>query len=297
MAITAQRPAAATRRCSASRRSSCSSAPTSSTSSPSGCAGGSAIPRRSRRSTCAAGRRSSPSPIGGIPAAHERASSAPLAGAWDGVGDGLISCRARSRGSCRPAATACRSASTSARRRRARPAAGTRTTASRPDDPARPDRRAGRTTGARTPTTRSTLNGWKTSDSADGRAAAGRGPLLAGHADDVEPRTSPQLLTFTVTPARYHGPTDPLAADAGPARPDGDRPAASVTVRLHRDASSATANGPYTVTALMPIDGNEPGELNQETLRAAGTTYPDEITDLYLDVPDGALRPAASPRP
>ena len=43
------------------------------------------------------------------------------------------------------------------------------------------------------------------------------------------------------------------------------------------------------MTALVPIAGNEPGELNQENLRAAGTAYPVEVTDLYLEVPEGAM--------
>ena len=43
------------------------------------------------------------------------------------------------------------------------------------------------------------------------------------------------------------------------------------------------------MTALIPIEGNDPGQLNQENLRAAGTTYPVEIKDLYLDVPEDAM--------
>ena len=78
------------RRCSASPRSSCSSARTSSTSSPNGCGGGSAIRPRSRRSTCAAGRCSSRSRSLASFVLTQTAASAPLAGAWDGVEDGLL---------------------------------------------------------------------------------------------------------------------------------------------------------------------------------------------------------------
>ena len=40
----------------------------------------------------------------------------------------------------------------------------------------------------------------------------------------------------------------------------------------------------------MPIYGNGPGELNEEALREASTTYPDDIKALYLD-PGQALGP------
>ena len=94
-------------------------------------------------------------------------------------------------------------------------------------------------------------------------------------------------MTFKVTPARYTGrpilsPLTPSLVDQG------------ATVRLIGDGPYINSierdgNGPYTVTALVPIAGNEPGELNQENLRAAGTAYPVEVTDLYLEVPEGAI--------
>lgn len=54
------------------------------------------------------------------------------------------------------------------------------------------------------------------------------------------------------------------------------------------------ATGPYTVTARIPIVGDEvDGGLTENRLRAAGTAYPPEVTALYLDVPDGTLGPDA----
>ena len=110
--------------------------------------------------------------------------------------------------------------------------------------------------------------------------------LLQDTAEAPNPESS-EPLTFKVTPARYTGrpilsPLTPSLVDQG------------ATVRLIGDGPYINSierdgNGPYTVTALVPIAGNEPGELNQENLRAAGTAYPVEITDLYLEVPEGAI--------
>ena len=60
--------------CTRSRRCSCSSASTRSTSSPTGCAGGSAIHRRSRGCTCAAGSVFIAAAVSGSLAAHQRRS-------------------------------------------------------------------------------------------------------------------------------------------------------------------------------------------------------------------------------
>ena len=53
------------------------------------------------------------------------------------------------------------------------------------------------------------------------------------------------------------------------------------------------ASGPYTVTALTPINGLGPGQVNIAALRATETNYPDEIKALYLPLPDGSLGPNA----
>ena len=47
------------------------------------------------------------------------------------------------------------------------------------------------------------------------------------------------------------------------------------------------------MTALVQVDGNDPGQLNEERLRAAGTDYPQEISSLYLGVADGSFGPFA----
>ncbi|MDP9483799.1 MAG: transglutaminase domain-containing protein, partial [Chloroflexota bacterium] len=110
--------------------------------------------------------------------------------------------------------------------------------------------------------------------------------LLQDTAEAPNPEVT-EPLTFRVTPAGYQGRSilSPLIPDLldqkATVRLIGDGPFIG---SIERDGS-----GPYTVTALMPIAGNGAGELNQENLRAAGTAYPVEVTDLYLEVPDGAM--------
>jgi transglutaminase-like putative cysteine protease len=130
-------------------------------------------------------------------------------------------------------------------------------------------------------------NGWKPSTSAsivrnDGDA------LLSGSPD--APNPDPKLTTpvvFTVTPARYTG--HPILSPLTPSTVD-----TQATVRLvgggpFLGAIERDGDGPYTVTALVPIEGNDPGQLNQEALRSAGTDYPVEVASLYLEVPADAM--------
>jgi transglutaminase-like putative cysteine protease len=129
------------------------------------------------------------------------------------------------------------------------------------------------------------LNGWRPSEG----AAIAREPgaaLLEGSPDAANLDVS-RPLTFSVTPARYAGrlvlsPLTPTLVDQRATV--GLVGEGSFLGNIERDGS-----GPYTVTALIPIEGNEPGQLNQENLRAAGTSYPVEIKDLYLDVPENAM--------
>ncbi len=129
------------------------------------------------------------------------------------------------------------------------------------------------------------LNGWKPSEGSEVVRQAGE-ELLKDTAEAPDPALT-EPVTFKVTPARYTGrpilsPLIPSVVDQG------------TTVRLIGDGPfigsvERDGNGPYTVTALVPIAGNKTGELNQENLRAAGTAYPVEVTDLYLEVPEGAI--------
>jgi transglutaminase-like putative cysteine protease len=134
------------------------------------------------------------------------------------------------------------------------------------------------------------LNGWSMSNTSTVDRGAGDG-LLTGYADNVAPEGRKEV-SFSVIPADFGSSTI-----LSPATPEKVDEGARLTV-VGLDGYFATVdrnggNGPYTVTALVPVEGNDPGQLNEELLRAAGTDYPREIRSLYLGVADGQLGPFA----
>ncbi len=113
--------------------------------------------------------------------------------------------------------------------------------------------------------------------------------LLDGLADNVATQGRHELVA-TVTPEDFSGPTI-LSPDA----PIGVNEPSRVSVlgtgyfsTVERDGG-----GPYELRALVPVNGEEPGQLNQEALRAAGQDYPQEVRDFYLGVVEGSLGPDA----
>jgi transglutaminase-like putative cysteine protease len=111
--------------------------------------------------------------------------------------------------------------------------------------------------------------------------------LFVGLADAVDP-AGLHSFTFTVTPGDFHGPT--ILSPGTPVD-------VNVTTRLtyvghtgyfamlERDGGS----GSYTVTALTQPPVSTPGQLTQAELRVAGTAYPQEVKDLYLQVAPGSI--------
>lgn len=114
--------------------------------------------------------------------------------------------------------------------------------------------------------------------------------ILDQQADDVDP-IGRQRVTFTVIPGGFAAatmisPVTPIEADV-PTR-------LSVVGKEGRFATlTRDGDGPYTVTALVAVPGDGAGQLNDRTLAATGSTYPTDIKELYLDVPQGALGPNA----
>jgi transglutaminase-like putative cysteine protease len=110
-------------------------------------------------------------------------------------------------------------------------------------------------------------------------------PLLAETADAVtEEGRIP--VTFTVTPEDFRD-----AVVLSPATPQTIDEPVQVSVvgeaghltTIDRDRSA----GSYTVTALIPLYGDaDPKGLTENRLRVAGTDYPQEIRDLYLQQPE-----------
>ncbi len=134
------------------------------------------------------------------------------------------------------------------------------------------------------------LKGWSQAASTTAVVPSGA-PLLDGLADNVDP-LGRHSFTFTVTPAEFRSstilsPQTPVKVDAGVRLTTVGQTGYFAT--MDRNGGSAS----YTVTALIPVDGNDPGQLNQAVLRATSTTYPQEVKDLYLGVAAGSLGPNA----
>ena len=134
------------------------------------------------------------------------------------------------------------------------------------------------------------LNGWSMSNTRTVDRAPGDG-LLTGFADSVAPEGRREL-NFTVIPADFSGST--ILSPATPVNVDeGARLTVIGSDGYYATADREGASGPYSVTALVPVEGDKPGQLNEELLRAAGTDYPGEIRRLYLGVADGQFGPYA----
>jgi transglutaminase-like putative cysteine protease len=134
------------------------------------------------------------------------------------------------------------------------------------------------------------LNGWTQTNS----TTIVRQPntqLFAGLADAVDP-AGLHSFTFTVTPGDFNGPTI-----LSPGTPVEVKETTRLTyvghtgyfATLERDGGS----GSYTVTALTQPPAGAPGQLTQAELRVAGTAYPQEVKDLYLQVALGSIGPNA----
>lgn len=217
----------------------------------------------------------------------QTAASKPLAGAWDGVSDGLVAV-SRSLQRFLPAGGANRSFGVSFGSNATVGQVWTTdstlaVTIQRPP----PDRndyywRA-------FTYDRFELTGWNTSATSTVQRDPGAA-LFEGLADNV-PSEGRQELAVTVIPEDFSDPTI-LSPDA----PIGVNRPTRISVlgsgwfaTVERDGGG----GSYGLRALVPVYGEEPGQLNQEALRAAGQDYPQEVRDYYLGVPEGAIGPDA----
>jgi len=218
----------------------------------------------------------------------QTAASKPLAGAWDGVSDGLV-VLSRSLQRFLPVGGANRSLEVSFGPTMAVQQVWT-TDSSLAVTVQLSPRDTGDEYWRAVTYDRIDLNGWSMSNTNTvGRPASDS--LLDGLADDVAPEGR-KVLSFTVVPADFRGSTI-----LSPATPVSVSENTRLTVAgeggyfttVDRDGGS----GSYTVTALVQVNGNDPGQLNQELLRAAGTDYPQEISALYLGVADGSFGPFA----
>jgi transglutaminase-like putative cysteine protease len=130
------------------------------------------------------------------------------------------------------------------------------------------------------------LNEWVPSQPVTKTEVAAGDPLLEGTAEDQTLEGTGEF-TFTVLPMQDTGHT--VLSPATPVALDHDADVTFVGTTGNLDAVERRDGGPYTVTADVRLRGEEPGQLNEAALRSAGTTYPADIRNLYLAVPDGAM--------
>ncbi len=138
------------------------------------------------------------------------------------------------------------------------------------------------------------MNGWVPSEQATKVDIAAGDPLLATAAMETADQVADGLVTekIEVTPAAGAGsfllsPLTPIAVDTPTS-------ASVVGDDGYLNIANRRSGDPYTVTARIRPEGNDPGELNVAALEAAGTNYPPEIESLYTAVPDGAMGPNAT---
>jgi transglutaminase-like putative cysteine protease len=108
-------------------------------------------------------------------------------------------------------------------------------------------------------------------------------------ADDIVP-DGRHTFTFTVNPVDFREST--MLSPATPIQVNENVRLTAIGqggyfATLDRDGGS----GPYQVTALTLVAGNDRGQENVAALRAAGTDYPQEVRDLYLGVTPGIIGP------
>jgi transglutaminase-like putative cysteine protease len=120
---------------------------------------------------------------------------------------------------------------------------------------------------------------------------AAREDLLTGTAEDAVVQAGRREVRFEVTRDRY---PDPWVLSPPTIRWV-DQAASVRTIGASDYFSTAEVDArTYTVTALVPVFGAEPGGITANRLRVASRDYDAEIRRLYIDnIPDGAIGPEA----
>jgi transglutaminase-like putative cysteine protease len=135
------------------------------------------------------------------------------------------------------------------------------------------------------------LTGWSLSSSTTQPRADGE-PLMTAGGDEATPTSSlVRKVTFTIHQLAYRGST--LFSPSTPATVNRSTRVTLVgggqllgTIDLEGDVA------PYTVTAVVPRTlADDPKGLTENKLRAAGGDYPAEIRRLDLEIPSGTVGP------
>lgn len=116
-------------------------------------------------------------------------------------------------------------------------------------------------------------------------------PIDEHLADDADPAAL-HRIDFTVTPGDYH--QSKVVSAATPISVD--EPVRLSTTGADGDFAvldRTSGTGIYAVSAMVAVDGNAAGELNEAALQATSEAYPEEIQRLYLQLPAGIFGPFA----
>jgi transglutaminase-like putative cysteine protease len=136
------------------------------------------------------------------------------------------------------------------------------------------------------------LNSWAFGNTHTTSRGAGA-PVLDGLADDPQGLPGRRPVTVTIRPDVYRGDVVLAPQTIGTV----DRPSTLTTIGANGYFASVSApgGGPYRLTALVPVRGDDqPGALTMNRLRAAGTDYPVDVRAMYLDVPPGTFGPRSN---
>lgn len=135
--------------------------------------------------------------------------------------------------------------------------------------------------------------GWKWGPTRDETTTAGAALLSNDVNGDLARTDGRRQVTFQVRDDAYIG-----AAILAPEMIQSvDRDTTTVVLGSagwFSRVESADSSRLYDVTAMVPVFAAKPGGITEPALRTAGTEYPSEITDLYLQLPNGAMGPAAT---
>jgi transglutaminase-like putative cysteine protease len=117
-------------------------------------------------------------------------------------------------------------------------------------------------------------------------------PLLIGTGDNPAVGVGTSELKFSIDPEAFIDATALSPATISSI----DRSTSLVGVGAQTWFTSVTidsGSGPYAVTATIPNVGDASKGLTANRLRAAGRLYPSDISQVYLQVPTGAMGPYA----
>jgi hypothetical protein len=137
-----------------------------------------------------------------------------------------------------------------------------------------------------------TGSGWAWGDVRRELVAAGEPMHTFGLGSDTPTTVGRRRVLITIMPEAFRDPTilGPNAVELVDQRVDAVVVGAGGWFTSIESQSGVRS---YTVTALLPVFGAGPNDINEERLRTAGTDYPADLLSTYTTIPADAIGPAA----